>query len=38
MNPRKEDIIEKARQWIELAEEDLTLAKFAITMESKCSL
>jgi HEPN domain-containing protein len=34
MSPKKEDILEKAKQWIELAEEDLSVAKFALTMES----
>lgn len=34
MNPNKEDLIEKAIQWIEIAEEDLTLAKHAFTLSS----
>ena len=34
MNPKREDIIEKVKHWVEIAEEDLHLAKFALTMTS----
>ena len=34
MKPKKEDLIEKTRQWIEIAEEDFRFAKFGLTMAS----
>ncbi len=34
MTPRKEDVIEKVQKWIEIAEEDLILAKHAFTISS----
>ncbi len=34
MNPKREDIIEKVKHWIDLAEEDLRTAKFTLKMKS----
>ena len=34
MTPKKEDVLEKVRQWIEIAEEDISLAKHAFTLSS----
>lgn len=34
MSDAKKEIVEKVKQWIEIAEEDLRLAKFAFKMSS----
>jgi len=34
MKPKEEDLIEKTKQWIEIAEEDFRFAKFGLTMSS----
>jgi HEPN domain-containing protein len=34
MSPKKEDLIEKVNHWVELAEEDLRVAKYSLTMSS----
>jgi HEPN domain-containing protein len=34
MSPKKEDLFERVKHWIELAEEDLHVAKYSLTMSS----
>ncbi|MCK9426950.1 MAG: HEPN domain-containing protein [Ignavibacteriaceae bacterium] len=34
MKPKEEDLLEKTKQWIEIAEEDFRFAKFGLTMAS----
>ncbi|MFA4922788.1 MAG: hypothetical protein WC557_01180 [Ignavibacteriaceae bacterium] len=36
MKPKKEDLIEKTQQWIEIAEEDFRFAKFGLTIVLGC--